>query len=51
MEVSYQITLCPLYPRGNIPGMYWIGAWVGPRAGLVYVTVFGDYLFKSSAAW
>jgi hypothetical protein len=23
-----------LYPRGKIPGTYWIRGWVGPRAGL-----------------
>jgi hypothetical protein len=24
----------PLYPQGKIPGTYWIGGWVSPRAFL-----------------
>jgi hypothetical protein len=24
----------PLYPRGRVPGIHWIGGWVSPRAGL-----------------
>jgi hypothetical protein len=30
----FSLTLRPLYPGERIPGTYWIGGWVGPRAGL-----------------
>jgi hypothetical protein len=42
----------PLFPGGKIHGMYWIGASVGLRDGLVCVTVhIGGYRFQNSAAW
>jgi hypothetical protein len=28
------VNFTPLYPWGKAPGAYWIGGWVGPRAGL-----------------
>jgi hypothetical protein len=35
MEVSGQLyALAALPPRKRAPGTYWIGGWVGPRAGL-----------------
>jgi hypothetical protein len=34
MEASGQLHVPAALPPGKDPGTYWIGSWVGPRAGL-----------------
>jgi hypothetical protein len=29
--------LMPMYPWGEISGTHWIGGWLGPRTGLIFL--------------
>jgi hypothetical protein len=38
---------CRLTPGEGIPGIHWVGGWVGPRAGLEDVLSIVMFLFKT----
>jgi len=41
MDVSSQLHATTDLPPGRVPGTYWIGGWMGPRASLDAVPLPG----------